>query len=166
VSHVPERDEQAMRKTAAVLLTMGFVACGTIARAQSLGVQEQCASQARKAFQDLEDENRAEYKQSTLTQRGASGYQSHYNTKLDRCLMLVHRRSFIPLSASLSDQQRHSVLVDANERRTYAIYIETQLAAEPKPKLDVCELVPGMRLKTVCKTRDEFDAFVAGYMEE
>jgi hypothetical protein len=57
-------------------------------------------------------------------------------------------------------------MVDANERRTYAVYIETQLAAEPKPKLDVCELVPGMRLKTVCKTRDEFDAFVAGYMEE
>ena len=80
--------------------------------------------------------------------------------------MLIHRRSFVPLSANLSDQQRQSILVDANERRHYAIYIETQLAAEPKPKLDVCELIPGMRLKTVCRTREEFDAFVATYMEQ
>jgi hypothetical protein len=155
-----------MGKITAVLLTTGFVACGAIASAQSLDVQEQCASQARKAFQELENENRAEYKQSASMQRGASDYQNHYNAKLDRCLMLIHRRSFIPLSANLSDQQRQSVLVDANERRQYAIYIETQLAAEPKPRLDVCELIPGMRLKTVCKSRDEFDAFVAPYMEQ
>lgn len=154
-----------MRMVLAVFVTMGFVACGTIARSQSLDVQERCASQARKAFQELEDENRARYDQSTLIQKGVSDYQSHYNTKLDRCLMLIHRRSFIPLSASLSDQQRQSVLVDANERRYYAIYFETQLAVEPKPKIGMCELVPGMRLKTVCKTREEFDAFVASYME-
>ena len=122
-----------MRKATTVLLTMGFVACGTIARSELLDVQERCASQARKAFQELENENRAEYKQSTSIQKGVSDYQSHYNTKLDRCLMLIHRRSFIPLSASLSDQQRQSVLVDANERRYYAVYIETQLAVEPKP---------------------------------
>ena len=145
---------------------MGFVACGTIARSQSLDVQERCASQARRAFQDLENENRAEYNQSTSIHGGVSDYQSHYNTKLDRCLVLIHRKSFIPLSSNLSDQQRQSFLLDANERRYYAIYIETQLAAEPQPKLDKCELAPGMRLKSACKTRDEFDAFVATYMEE
>ena len=59
-----------------VLLAMGFVACGTIARAQTLDVQEQCASQARKAFQELENENRAEHRQSTLIQRGVSDYQN------------------------------------------------------------------------------------------
>ena len=155
-----------MRKILAVFVTMGLVACGTIARSQSLDVQERCASQARKAFQELEEVNRAEYSQSTLIRKGVSDYQSHYNTKLDRCLMLIHRRSFVPLSANLSDQQRQSVLVDANERRYYAIYVETQLAVESKPRVDVCELVPGMRLKTVCKTRDEFDAFVATYIEQ
>jgi len=155
-----------MRKTATILLAMGFLACGAIARAQSLEVQELCASQARKAFQEFESQHSAEYRASTLMQRGASDYQSHYNTKLDRCLMLIHRKSFVPLAASLSDQQRQSILIDANERRTYAVYIETQLAAEPNPKLDKCELVPGMRLKTVCRTRDEFDAFVAAYIEQ
>jgi hypothetical protein len=144
---------------------MVFVACGTIAHSQSLDVQERCASQARKAFQEQEDENRARSNQSTLIQKGVSNYQSHYHTKLDRCLMLIDRRSFVPLSTNLSDQQRQSVLVDANERRHYAIYIETQLAVETKPRIDLCELVPGMRLKTVCKTREEFDAFVATYME-
>jgi hypothetical protein len=67
-----------MRKVTTVLVTMGLVAYGTVARSQTLDVQEQCASQARKAFQDLENENRAEYRQSTLIQKGVSDYQSHY----------------------------------------------------------------------------------------
>jgi len=145
---------------------MGFVACGTMAGAQSLDLQERCASEARKAFRQLEDENRVKSNQSTLIQKGVSDYQSHYNTKMDRCLMLINRRSVLPLAANLSDQQRQSVLVDANERRYYANYIETQLAVETKPKIETCELMPGMRWRIVCTTRDEFDAFIATYMEQ
>ena len=80
--------------------------------------------------------------------------------------MLIHRRLLIPLSTDHSNQQRQSIMVDANERRFYAFYVETQLAAETAPKLDRCELVPGMRLKTTCQSREEFDAFVASYMEQ
>jgi hypothetical protein len=155
-----------MSKIIALFVIMGFVACGTMARAETLDVQERCASKARKAFQELEDENKARYNQSTLTHEAVSDYQNHYNRKLDRCLMLINRRSVLPLSANLSDQQRQSVLVDANERRYYANYIETQLAAETKPKIDMCELMPGMRRKTVCTTREEFDAFAATYLEQ
>jgi hypothetical protein len=155
-----------MRKTPSVLLAIGFVACGAVARAETLDVQERCAWQARRAFQELESENRAEFRPSASIRPGVSDYQSHYNTKLDRCLMLIHRKTFVPLSANLSDQQRQSVLVDANERRYYAIYIESQLAAEPNPRLDTCELIPGMRLKTTCKSREEFDAYVANYIEQ
>jgi hypothetical protein len=155
-----------MRKIIALFVTVGFAACGTMARSQSLEVQERGASQARKAFQELEDENKARYNQSTLIQKGLSDYQNHYNTKLDRCLMLINRRSVLPLSTNLSDQQRQSVLVDANERRTYANYTETQLAVETKPKIELCELMPGMRHKIVCTTREEFDAFAATYLEQ
>jgi hypothetical protein len=161
-----KRDERVMRKIIALFVVMGFVACGTMARSQSLDVQEQCASEARRAFQELEDENKAKYNQSTLIHEGVSDYQNHYNTKLDRCLMLINRRSVLPLSANLSDQQRQSALVDANERRYYANYVETQLAAETKPKIEMCELMPGMRQKTVCTTRAEFDAFAATYLEQ
>jgi hypothetical protein len=155
-----------MSKIIALFVMMGFVACGTAARSQSLDVQERCASEARKAFQELEDENKAKYNQSTLTHEAVSDYQSHYNAKLDRCLMLINRRTVLPLSTNLSDQQRQSVLVDANERRYYANYVETQLAVETKPKIETCELMPGMRRKTVCTAREEFDAFAAAYLEQ
>jgi hypothetical protein len=156
-----------MSKIIALFVMMGLVACGsTMARSQSLDVQERCASDARKAFQELEDENKAKYNQSTLIDKGGSDYQSHYNTKLGRCLMLINRRSVLPLATNLSDQQRQSVLVDANERRYYANYIETQLAVETKPKIDMCELMPGMRRKIACTTREEFDAFAATYLEQ
>jgi hypothetical protein len=154
-----------MGKTIALFVVMGFVVCGTTARSESLGIQERCASEARKAFQELEDENKSKYNQSTLVQGGASDYQSHYNKKLDRCLILINRRLVLPLATDLSDQQRQSVLVDANERRYYANYVETQLVAETKPKIETCELMPGMRRKTVCTTRAEFDAFAATYLE-
>jgi hypothetical protein len=149
----------------ALLVMIGVVASATAARAQSLGIQEQCASQARKTFQELEDENKARYNQSTLVHDGASDYQSHYNRKLDRCLILIRRRSVLPLATDLSDQQRQSILVDANERRYYANYVETQLATETQPKIETCELMPGMRRKTTCATRAEFDAFAASYLE-
>ena len=149
----------------ALFVMIGLVASGAMARAQSLGIQEQCASQARKAFLELEDENKARHNQSTSIHDGASDYQSHYNRKLDRCLILISRRSVLPLATDLSDQQRQSVLVDANERRYYANYVETQLATETKPKIETCELMPGMRHKTVCATRAEFDAFAASYLE-
>jgi hypothetical protein len=158
-------DEQVMGRKIALFVMLGFVAYGPTARSESLGVQERCAAEARKAFQELEDENRSKYNQSTVIQAGASDYQSHYNTKLDRCLILINRRSVLPLATDLSDQQRQSVLIDANERRYYGNYVETQLAAETKPKIDTCELMPGMRRKSVCTTRAEFDAFAATYLE-
>jgi hypothetical protein len=155
-----------MSRTTAFVAMIGFVACGTMARSESLGVQERCAFEARRAFVELEDENRAKYNPSTLVNKPVSDYQSHYNTKLDRCLMLINRRSVLPLSENLSDQQRQSLLVDANERRYYATYVETQLAAETKPKIETCELTPGMRRKMPCTTREEFDAFAATDLEQ
>ena len=139
---------------------------GTAAYSQSLDLQERCASNARKTFQELEDESRAKYDPSTLVQKAVSNYQSHYNTRLNRCLILIHRLSVLPLSTNLSNQARQSILVDANERRYYATYIETQLAEETKSKVEKCELRPGARQQTICKTREEFDGFVARYLEE
>ncbi len=136
------------------------------AHSQSLEVQERCASEASNTFRQLESENEANYDPATLIQKGGHNFQSHYNTKLKRCLLLINRVAVIPLSTNLSNQQRQSFLVDANERRYYASYVETQLALETKPKIDRCELRPTMRYKMVCTTRDEFDAFVATYLEE
>jgi hypothetical protein len=153
-------------RSAAFFVMIAFAVCGTPAHSQSLDLQERCAAEASSAFRQLEGENAAKYNQSTLIQKAVADFQSHYNTTLNRCLLLINRVSVLPLSTNLSNQQRHSVLVDANERRYYATYLETQLAVETKPKIERCELRPTMRYKTACSTRGEFDAFVATYLEQ
>ena len=155
-----------MSKSVAFVALIALATCQTPAHSQSLEVQERCAAEASNTFRQLESENDAKYDPATLIQKGVDNFQSHYNSKLKRCLLLINRVAVIPLSTNLSNQQRQSFLVDANERRYYASYVETQLALETKPKIDRCELRPTMRYKTVCTSRDEFDAFVATYLEE
>ena len=56
-------------------------------------------------------------------------------------------------------------LYDAVERRWLASY--TQLTKEGKEYLLNCELKPTLQEKeTICKSKQEFDAFVSKYMEQ
>jgi hypothetical protein len=156
-----------MRRNAAFIVVVVLATCGAAPGfSQSLDLQERCAAEANSAFRQLESENASKYDPSTLIQKSVGTFQSHYNTRLNRCLLLIDRVSVLPLSTSLSNQLRQAVLVDANERRTYAAYIETQLAVETKPKVERCELRPTARYRTACTTRDDFDAFVASYLEQ
>jgi hypothetical protein len=122
------------------------------AYAQPLDLQATCAAQARKAFNEFEREwknDPAGKAFKTLS----TDYQSHYNTKLEKCLMLI---------TMMGNQSQTSVyLSDAYERRIYAEYTKYW---EVPPI--TCELVPSLREKKHCNSREEFDAFVAGYMEE
>jgi hypothetical protein len=59
-------------------------------------------------------------------------------------------------------------LTDAYERRIYANY---QWISRPNKKYwevppSTCELIPSLKEKRHCNSREEFDAFVADYMEE
>jgi hypothetical protein len=155
-----------MSKTVALFVLIALAACANPAHSQSLDVQERCAAEADNTFRQLESEHGAKYDFATLIPRAVGNFQSHYNTRLNRCLLLVSRVTVIPPAANLSNQLRQSFLVDANERRYYASYVETQLASETEPKIDRCELRPTILYKTVCKTRSEFDAFVAAYLEQ
>jgi hypothetical protein len=146
------------RALAIILIAIAF---GSIARAQSLDQQERCAQQARRAYAELETQNGAE---TQKTVRLSGDYQSHYNVKLGKCLMLVERRDM------LNDSQftTTAYVIDANERRQYATYV--WMSREGKKYWEVppmaCELTPSLREKRFCKTREEFDEFVAPYMEE
>jgi len=73
------------------------------------------------------------------------------------------------LITMMGNQSQTSVyLSDAYERRIYAEYLwfshETKQYWEVPPS--TCELIPSLREKKHCNSREEFDAFVAGYMEE
>jgi hypothetical protein len=113
------------------------------AYAQTLDDQKRCAAQAEKAFQTFKSEG---------LQLASAYYSSHYNTKFQKCLMLI---------GDVRPGRMSMVwLTDAFERRTYA-----SIAWFSSDKPMSCVLIPTSREKRYCATREEFDDFVAGYME-
>ena len=107
--------------------------------AQPLNLQAMCATQAKKAFEEWQGDNKS----------GMDNYTNHYNTKLGKCLVLIEHGVM-----SGSTPTKIKVLMDAFERRIYADYSSTW-----------CELTPSLRQTKAC-SEAEFDAFVAAYMEE
>lgn len=89
--------------------------------------------------------------------------QSHYNTKLGKCLMLVETTDMLGPQASTT-----AYMMDANERRQYATYL--WISRQDKKYWEVppmtCELTPSLREKKFCTSREEFDTFIASYMED
>jgi hypothetical protein len=147
-------------------LFWGAVICafGPIAHAQSLDQQERCAQQAKRAYTEKDAQDRADMqKMGTGHSRAFGDFQSHYNVKLGNCLMLVETTDM-----SGSEFIKTAYITDANERRLYAIYV--WMSKEGKKYWEVppmsCDLIVSMLEKRACKTREEFDAFVAPYMEE
>jgi hypothetical protein len=129
---------------------------GTPARAQSLEDQAMCAEQARKVFQEREFEFR---KLAHAYDHLQSDHQSHYNTKLKKCFLLREEIRMLIANTSTSKS-----LTDAFERRTYATYL--QITFRRKDATTYCELMPSLQRKQDCSTLEEFNAFVAPYMEE
>jgi hypothetical protein len=133
-------------------------------RAQSLQNQAICAAEAKKTFQQDNAEWDRQDKQMNLGMETISvDYESHYNTKINRCLMLVTRMYSFRKQTSTSKN-----LFDAIERRAYGAYLWT--TREGKKYWEVppvsCELTPTHGETQYCKSEDEFNAFVAKYMEE
>ena len=77
-------------KAGAAFALIGLLACNLPAYTQSLDLQEKCASQARNMFAQMEKDDKAEFEPVLKTM--ASDYQSHYNTKLNCCLILIERQ--------------------------------------------------------------------------
>ena len=156
------------------LWTVMLVSVNFGLHAQTLDLQERCASLARKAFNEDEarsaealakipDEELSAAAIATVSKSGgpktevlSSNYQGHYNPKLDRCFMLVSRTW---TTSSRGKNGRTTYLVDAIGGRTYAYYQEPE---EEKPS---CTLYPSFTKVTYCETSAEFNEFVAGYME-
>jgi hypothetical protein len=154
----------SMMRATTVLAVLGIISCSTSSHGQPLDLQATCAAQAKKAFDDWESKfqkgaDAAGEKYKTVSRN----YQSYYNSKLNKCFVLVETNRMLG-----EDSITSVYLADPYERRTYADYLwiwrENKGYSETPPSK--CELVPSLREKRDCKTREEFDAFVAGYMEE
>lgn len=123
------------------------------ARSQTLDDQERCAAQAKRAFEKYQVAVQKHKKAASIE------YESHYNTKIGKCFMLGQNQG--PNGA------RSAWLLDAYEGRRYAFYfwvpIEVEKYSEIPPA--VCELRPSRLERKTCADRNEFDDFVADYME-
>ena len=135
-----------MRMTTGIAIIIA--ASATMAQGQSPQEQTTCAQQAKAAFQD--------YKEGAPP--GFSDYQSHYNKELNKCLVLITQKGELNGQPVMATE-----LHDAIERHWLASY--AQLTKGGKEYVLNCELKPTIQEKeTICKSKQEFEAFVSKYM--
>jgi hypothetical protein len=116
---------------------------------ESLELQGKCSQQAQSVFLQLGYKN-----------GGLDVYESHYNPKLTKCFMTIY-------SMNMNGGAITQNLFDAYEQKQYATYFwmpdKVKKYWEVPPK--ICSLNPGTPNETVCKSEDEYKAFVARYMQ-
>lgn len=114
---------------------------------ENLEMQGKCAQQAGEVFLQLGYKN-----------GGFDSYQSHYNTKLNKCFMLID---------SIQGTTVNKSLLDAYEQRSYAMYM--WMADKVKKYWEVppvtCEFTPPSEDKRRCNSEGEYNTFVSRYME-
>ena len=140
-----------------------------LAHAQSLQEQDICAKQAQKAFEYWRGDDKKMPRQQmpilpdTQTITLKEEYQSHYNTRIKKCLVLIEYNT-----QNEGETHVNKVLLDAFERRYYGYYLWTSRPGKKVwevPPIS-CELAPSFQEQTNCTSTEAFDAFVAKYMEE
>jgi hypothetical protein len=131
-------------KTSSLMLAAAYIAMLPVATAlaQSLNEQAQCATQARATAQEDNRKWELENREIGLNERtGSFDYQSHYNTKIKRCLILTTR---VSISADNTSASTSKNLYDAFERRDYGFYVLVSERDKPAhlDRVTMCQLIP------------------------
>ena len=137
---------------------------GDRAAHENLDLQAKCSVQAEKVFRQVDKELRQPPVFGMTTLVNSHFQTSHYNTKLNKCFMLTES------STSLDMNVRSSTFInlsDAYEQRVYAAYMWTSDKVKKYWEVPptVCTLIPSSAEEATCKSKEEFDAFVARFME-
>jgi hypothetical protein len=137
--------------------------------APSIDMQEKCAAQAKKSF-DEAGWNKGGLPTSNSEWNTANSqptsYTDHYSSKLNKCFIEVN--SPMQSQPGSSTIWTYKVLWDAYEGRTYAAY--SWHTVEGKKYWEVppfeCATYPDgtEASQQLCTSEQEFDAFVAKYM--
>ena len=158
------RIKRLWRFTIAALVAAAYVASSPALPQVSHDLQEGCARQAETIFRDRgysKDITRPKGDESDSNDVIAN-FESHYNTVLDKCFMLLE---IFGVGVSNAGFQIRSLL-DAYEGRTYAEYAwgptNSKEYWEVRP---YCRLIPSSNDQSNCHSEVEFNAFIIGYME-
>lgn len=148
----------------AALVAAGDVASGPAFPQVSQNLRERCAVQAETVFRERG------YSKDVTAQKGdesgsydvIANFESHYNTTLNRCFMLLE---IFGVGVSNVGFQIRSLL-DPFEGQTYAEYAwgptESNKHWEVRP---YCRLMPSRDNQRNCDSEAEFNAFITRYME-
>ena len=110
--------------------------------------KRQCAAEADRFFKFWNNDPKS-----------TSRYESHYNPSRKECFVLILDSDVS--SNDPSENYLELTLFDAVERRQYAYLFNWKKPGE----LPICTLMPGDGEPKACDTHEEFNAFVANYME-
>jgi hypothetical protein len=146
-----------------IFAIISVLACSTLAHSQPLDLQEKCAEQAKKVFRQSYSGSKVEMEKETYGQKTiSSDFRSRYNTKINKCLMLIEEQYAYPRQNN--KMWTLVILTDAYKRRDYANLL--QVKTETQTEVMVCELRPSSKKKKRCTSRKDLDSFVAEYMEQ
>jgi len=123
----------------------------------ALELQAKCAAQAEKVFHAMG------YKENQPNGT-LDVYQSHYNVAANKCFMTMETTDIHTTPGTMVITK---FLLDAFEQREYAEY--TWISSKTKKFWEVppaaCKLIPSSGGEQLCRTEDEYKAFVARFME-
>ncbi|SHN80785.1 hypothetical protein [Bradyrhizobium erythrophlei] len=149
----------ALNKSLGTIVVVGTLTLSDLfrfpAHSQSLDRQQMCEAQANRAFQEFSTENKE------LTAKLGMTAKSHYNPKINRCLILTDNTYFDGRYL-----RNYINLWDALKLRNYASWFSQTETPEYSVELVTCELTRNLKDKITCTNREEFDGFISEYMEE
>ena len=124
-------------------------------------MQKECGLQAAETFKQ------AGWKAGEPTNGSTASFESHYNSGMNKCFMLVRILTVSPATGTKS--LAGTVLLDAYEQRTYAELNITDLGWLGDPighrHIATCSLMPPNESQRTCRSEAEYASFVARYME-
>ena len=135
-------------------------------RLEDVQLREKCAEQAKKMFNEYKSEPLANiFLKDPQPRELDTGYQSHYNAKLGKCFMEITSTTIFDQLGG--DASFYRFLADAYERRLYADYMWTSRKDKKYWEVPptICRLIASSASEQICKSEDEYKAFVATYIE-
>jgi hypothetical protein len=119
----------------------------------TLAQQKLCAEQAKKAF----DENEQEARQLEQDFQPISDYTSHFDPQKNVCYVRITSTTATKTGVMNSD-----VVYDAFERRMFANYLWTNYSGKKywEVKPSQCEVHPQQQSTVNCQSSEEFDNLV------
>lgn len=130
-----------------------LVGAPALAQQASLDLQERCAKRAESEF----------HKMSFQKSPEAPTFISHYNVKLNRCLIETFEYD-VPWGVEFSNDK---FVTDAYEGKLFASYVWRTRTGKKYWEVPptTCDVTLPSGEETFCKSEEEFDNLVKAYME-